>query len=238
MKPLISIIIPVFNHANVVMKSLVTIFCQTYRPLEIIMVNDGSTDDFVSLENTIKEQCSAYSIPVQIVHQDNKGAAATRNKGFPLSKGEYIIFWDADTIARPQMLEVMLQTLIQHPEASYVYSQFKFGWKTMKSQEFDVEDLKKNNYIDTTSLIRREYFCGFDETLKRFQDWDLWLMLLKNNKQGVFIPHVLYRKTVERGRSAMSTWLPHFVYHLLPQHPQVRAYEEAKAIIKRKHGLV
>src|SRR3989338_6178820 len=102
------------------------------------------------------------------------------------------------------MLEKIMRTLQQHPEAAYAYSQFKFGWKKMRSQKFNAKDLKKYNFIDTTSLIRREALVNprlsevgvgspthrqpppgpeafpaqagvwpFDESLKRFQDWDL-----------------------------------------------------------------
>jgi glycosyltransferase involved in cell wall biosynthesis len=259
MQPLISIIIPVYNHAHTLKRSIESIFRQTYRPLEIIVVNDGSTDNFDEVVNDcfrlIEKECIGQGSMLSIISQENSGASAARNKGFNNSKGDYIIFWDADTIAEPAMLQNMFNALQQNPKASYSYSQFKFGWKIMRSQNFDAAKLKQINYIDTTSLIRRDAInCHpqcleknrfgsktacigpFDESLKRFQDWDLWLSFLEQEKTGIFVPEVLYRKIVA-GRKGISGWLPGFMFKLPWQTEAVKKYEEAKNIIFKKHKL-
>ena len=105
-----------------------------------------------------------------------------------------------------------------------------------KASSFDKNFLKQNNYIDTTSLIRRSDFPGFDESLKRFQDWDLWLAMLEQGKKGIFIPKVLYKKIISNG--GISFWLPSFVYRLPWKIGKVKKYEEARAIVARKHGLL
>ncbi len=265
MQPLISVIIPVYNHAHTLKKTIECVFNQTYRPLEVIIVNDGSTDNF---NEAVKEcllltegDCIGAGSVLSVISQENAGAPAARNRGFAASKGEYVIFWDADTIAKPQMLQKMYDALQKNSEAAYAYSQFKFGWKKMKSQNFDEEKLKKINYIDTTSLVRRGAllthpeawrmasppFQGgagvvaaegpWDETLKRFQDWDLWLTLLERGKTGVFIPEVLYKKIVSKSRLGISNWLPSFMFNFLWKSDQVNKYEAARAIIWKKHGL-
>ena len=235
MQPLISVIIPVYNHAHTLKRSIESIFNQTYRPLEVIVVNDGSTDNF---EEVVKEcllitdgDCIGVGSVLSVISQPaNMGAPAARNKGFASSKGEYVIFWDADTLSHPQMLQKMFAYLQKHPEASYAYSQFKFGWKRIKSQYFDADKLKQINYIDVTSLIRRADFPKFDESLKRFQDWDLWLTMLEQGKTGVFIPEVLYEKVVG-SREGISSWLPSFMYQLPWKTKQEKKYEGAKEII-------
>ena len=241
MNELVSIIIPVFNHAHALERSFKTIFSQTYRPFHIIIVDDGSTDNFNQVITKLSQSTWFKPLDTKTIHQANKGAAMARNRGFKESAGDYVIFWDADTIAEPEMLEKMSQALKEHSEASYAYSQFRFGWKKFKCQPFNAEDLKKNNYVDTTSLIRREALKNipepFDESLKRFQDWDLWLTLLEHNKTGTFVPEVLYRKIVS-GRKGMSAWLPRFVYRLPWRSYQVNEYEAAQKIILRKHHLV
>ncbi len=236
MEKLISIIIPVYNQANVIVRSLKTALHQTYRPIEIIMVNDGSADNFKDLENELLRLAQASSVSLQIIHQKNSGAPTARNNGFKESKGEYVIFWDADTLAEPEMIEKMYQALQNHPEASFVYGQYKLGWKTMKSQVFNAEDLKKYNYIDTGALICRADFPGFDESLKRFQDWDIWLTLVENGKIGVFIPEVLKNMVVNK--KGMSSWLPSFVYQLPFKMRAVKKYEAAREIVLRKHKLL
>ena len=253
MQPLISVIIPVYNHAHTLKRSLDSIFNQTHRPLEVIIVNDGSTDNFAEVVKTVipsEAVADEGSIHIKIISQPNLGAPTARNNGFAISKGDYVIFWDADTLANPQMLEKMFAYLQKYPNASYAYSQFKFGWKKIKSSNFEIEKLKKFNYIDVTSLIRRSaisppYEGGlglvaeagpFDARLKRFQDWDLWLTLLSQNKTGIFIPEVLYEKVVG-SREGISTWLPSFFYQLHWKTKEVKKYEAAKQIILKKHHL-
>lgn len=232
---MISLIVPVHNHAGTLERSLKSLAYQTYRPLEVIVVDDGSTDNFASY-------LPAWSriMPFQFINQPHQGAAAARNRGYREARGEFIIFWDADTIARPEMLARLKRQLDANPEASYAYCQFRFGWKKMKSQPFSVADLRRFNYIDTTSLIRRSALLGvpgpFDESLTRFQDWDLWLTLLEQNKKGIFIPEVLYTKIVHR-RQGISSWLPSFAYQLPGRFQAARLYQQARAKVLAKHQL-
>ncbi len=235
MEKLISIIIPIYNQADVILRSLNTALNQTYRPIEIIIVNDGSVDNFKDLENKLLRLAQENSISLQIFHQKNSGAPTARNRGFSESKGEYVIFWDADTLAQPDMLKKMYQALQDHPAASFAYGQYKLAWKIMKSQVFNTEDLKKYNYIDTGALIRRVDFPGFDESLKRFQDWDIWLTMVENGKNGVFIPEVLKQMVVNK--KGMSSWLPSFVYKLPFKISAVKKYETAREVVLKKHKL-
>ena len=310
MSKLISIIIPVFNHAHTIERCLKSITEQTYRPFEVIVVNDGSTDELEpvlrKIENEIEDgtnqipphhrteagsrsrrdrgvQGGVGSISLKVIDQPNQGAAAARNRGFKEAKGEYVIFWDADTVGKPGMLGRLVEALERNPQASYAYSQFKFGWKKFRCQNFNAEDLKKNNYIDTTSLIRREALNTpstvlplssrggpalggngggnekhrvvslalspvrgetqrgvsgpFDESLARFQDWDLWLTLLEQNKTGTFVPEVLYTKIVQ-GRKGMSSWLPIFFYQLFDHSQKVLEFKKARQVILKKHHIL
>lgn len=76
----------------------------------------------------------------------------------------------------------------------------------------------------------------FATSLNRFQDWDLWLSMLERGQTGIFIPEVLYEKTVG-SREGISTWLPSFVYQLPWKSKEVKKYESAKQIILKKHHL-
>jgi glycosyltransferase involved in cell wall biosynthesis len=240
MKDLISVIIPVFNHARTLRRSIRSLVAQTYRPLEVVVVNDGSIDNFTETIEKIKSKIkTGADFIFKVISQENRGASAARNRGFKETIGDYIIFWDADTIGRPEMLERLKRQLDEHPENSYVYCQYKFGWKKMKSQPFSSADLKKYNYIDTTSLVRREALgvAPFDESLARFQDWDLWLTLLEQNKAGIFAPEVLYTKIVH-GRKGYSSWLPSFVFRLPWKTMAVKNFELAKKVVLDKHHLL
>ncbi len=224
--PEISIIIPIYNAKKTLAACLKSIFDQTFKNYEIIAVDDGSTDNSLSI-------LKKYQDRLTIISQANQGAAAARNAGAKIARGQFIIFCDADVIMKPAMLEAMLNAIKKEPQASYVFSSFKFGFKIFKLWPFSKTKLRQMPYIHTTSLIRRTDFPGFDKKLKRFQDWDLWLTMLKQGKVGYFLPQVLFQ--VKPG-GTMSFWLPKSIYHFANLR-KVRAYREAQDIIRRKHQL-
>ncbi|OGH84697.1 MAG: hypothetical protein A2261_02450 [Candidatus Magasanikbacteria bacterium RIFOXYA2_FULL_44_8] len=241
--PLISVIIPAYNHAHILKKCILSLVGQTYRPLEIIIINDGSTDNFVTVMIDVEKILRAHDFSYKIINQTNAGAPAARNRGFGESTGEYVIFCDADIVACPGMLKKMYDALQNNPTVSYAYSQFRFGWKKFKAQAFDSEALKKNNYINTVTLIRRTALTEistqggpWDESLARLQDWDLFLTLLQHHKTGILMPEILYRAQVG-GRIGISSWLPSFMYRLPWKTKAVKNFEAARDIIARKHGL-
>lgn len=224
---MISIIIPVYDQAKHLANCLAGIKKQTYDNYEIIVVNDGSKDNVIEIIKNFK---------LTYLEQENQGAGAARNRGAKLAKGEYIIFCDADTIMKPAMLELMLKTLKNNPGASFCYSSFIWGRKKFKLWPYDAEKLKIMPYINTTSLIRLKDFPGFDETLKKFQDWDVYLTMLEQKHIGIWLDQVLFKVAVS-GAQTMSRWLPSLAYKLLPWLPPVRRYNQAMAVIKKKHGL-
>ena len=208
-----SIIIPIYNQAKKLSNCLDSIKKQSYNNYEIIVVNDGSTDNIYEV---IKKWQKEFGIKFKFVENEiNRGAPVARNRGFRKSRGEFILFCDADAVLYPEALETMLKSLKEHPEASYVYPGHKFGWKTFRSFAFDAEKLKQMPYIHTMSLIRREHFpgSGWDESIKKLQDWDLWLRMLAEGHKGYWIDQVLFK--VSPG-GTMSSWLPSFFYKLFP----------------------
>lgn len=222
----ISVIIPIYNAAKTLERCLESVFNQQGVAVEVIAVNDGSRDESIDILLRYKER-------VTIVNQTNHGAAHARNEGAKIATAPYIIFVDADTVLAPDMLQSMVKALTEHPDASYAYSRFKFGWKTFTLWPFSADRLRGMPYIHTTSLIRREHFPGFDVRLRRFQDWDLWLTMLSRGQTGVFVQRVLF--SVAPG-GTMSKWLPKSIYKI-PFLPSVRAYRQAEQVIKKKHNL-
>lgn len=232
----ISIVIPTYQHASTLVKCLDSVLRQTRKPDEIIVVDDGSTD------NT-KAVLRAYEDRVQIIHQPNQGAPVARNNGFRHSVGTLVMFCDADVVMRPEMLSELEQALELHSDASYAYSGFLWGLKSFSSFPFDAQRLRQMNYIHTSALIRREAFPGFDESLKRFQDWDLWLTMLQKGYTGIHVDKQLYRIIQERRLVGMSSWLPsgmiQFPWRLVGWIPKrVQKYQDAKKVIVQKHHLV
>lgn len=231
---MISIIIPVHNQADKIGFCLDSIANQTELDWELIIVDDGSDDNIQEIVSRFISRYPAKAI--KFFSKSNEGSNPTRNFGFGKSSGEFVIFCDADVVMNPQMLAKMKYTLETNPDKSFVFSSFYYGAKLFKLFPYDEARLKKMPYIHTSSLIRREDFPGFDPTLKRLQDWDLWLTMLEAGKKGIWIDEPLYKTLLGKGH--MSNWLPKVTYKLLPFLPSVKKYKAAVSTIKLKHKLI
>lgn len=230
----ISVIMPVYNHHDKFGRSLKSVFHQNYPEMEIIVVDDGSSPP---VSEVIPEE---QKDKIKLIRQENQGAPAARNKGLEYTQGEFIIFFDSDVVAKKNMLIRLKQALDNHPEKSFAYCNYKFGFKKMPAREFDPQKLKQNNYINTTSLIRTEAVVEWDESLDRFQDWDLWLTMLEQEKEGVWIDEYLF--TVLSKKDGISDWLPSLAYYppfsWLPGiKNKVQNYRQAKKRVRDKHEL-
>lgn len=234
---MISIIIPAYNRAEQLNCCLSSVMAQTFKNFEVIVVNDGSTDKTADVLKEFKSKFKDNGLEFKIIDQDNKGAPNARNHGFQAAKGDYVLFCDADAILEKSYLWDMINALQNNPEASYVYSSFYWGKKIFKLQPFDGKKLRQMPYIHTTSLIRTKNFpnTGWDEEIKKLQDWDLWLTMMEEGHQGIWLDKILFR--VCPG-GTMSNWLPSFSYKLFPFLPAVKKYQAAVRVVKEKHGLL
>ncbi|MDD5726140.1 MAG: glycosyltransferase [Patescibacteria group bacterium] len=235
----IAVVIPCWNHAKILERTLEAMCHQTIQPKEIVVVDNNSNDNPGDVVERFKSR-----LPVScVIYKEKQGAPASRNEGARLTNASFLLFLDADVELKPEALEVMRAALDQHPEATFAYSDFFWGHKLFKGRDWDPEALKRMNWIHTSSLIRREAWVPFDESLKRFQDWDLWLTLAEQGKKGVWIPKALFKVTEAAGRKGkISSWLPAFVHRMpwpiLGWMPgEVKRYKEAENIIKQKHHL-
>lgn len=234
---MISVIIPTYDNPKELKKSLASLAKQTYKDLEIIVIDDGSQESVDEIIDDFAKRLSKlhhYRIP-------HGGANMARQYGAELASGEYLIFWDSDVVAKPEMLETMLETLRNNPRASYAYSRYVYGHKGFKVWPFNEAKLKAMPYIHTTSLIRQKHFPGWDKDLDRLQDWDLWLTMLEQDHKGIYIPKYLFR-IITGG--TISAWLPKYAYrkpfkYLLPKKikDRIKRYENAVRVIKKKHNL-
>jgi glycosyltransferase involved in cell wall biosynthesis len=230
---MVSVIIPFYNHHEALQKSLQTLALQTEKDIELIIVDDGSSEPL-----TKEEVEKVYARPFVLITQKNSGAPAARNAGFQVSHGEYVIFWDADLLAKPMMLQTMKQALIDNRDVSFVYGDHYFGRTLMKGKPWSLRELEEQNYIHSSNLIRRPAVISWDESLKRFQDWDFYLMLGENGNKGLYLQEVFCDVIPRKG--GISTWLPSFAYkkpfRYLPWwKKQVEAYEQARNIVIQKH---
>lgn len=137
--PLVSIVVCTYNRALMLQKTMETIFAQHYRPVEIVVVDDGSTDDTEKL-------ISSYGDKVRYYRQENKGIAATRTIGCQLAKGEYIAFQDDDDLMPPDRIVHLYEALHRYPNAVFSAGDWAYidvkGNLTGKRSTFNI---KTNN---------------------------------------------------------------------------------------------
>ena len=216
--PLISVVIPTYNCSQFIISAIHSVLDQSYENYEIIIVDDGSTDNTKEvLKPYIEEK------KIQYVFQNNLGPSAARNKGIKLSKGEYIAFLDADDLWIPGKLEKQVNFLDNNKNLGLVFSDtsiFDEGgvisdsflrlkknlWKIPTSSDSKngrvflrniFEDLIEENFIPTkTVLIRKKCIDElgyFDETLFSVEDRDMWLRIAQTYGVG-FINEPLAKK--------------------------------------------
>lgn len=231
--PEISIIIPAYQAEGEIADCLDSIFAQTFQDFEVIVVNDGSTDNTANI-------LLRFGDRIKVITQENKGRNSARNRGFQASCGNFLLFCDADIIMKTTFLEKLHQSLVKHPEASYAYCSFYYGNKSFRLWPFSSQRLRSMPYIHTTSLIRREHFPSFDESVKRLQDWDLWLTMLEQGHVGVWIPEYLF--TIRTHRGELSKWFPSVALKIPWRRIGIRIarieqYRQAEGMIRAKHHL-
>ena len=186
--PTVSIILPTYNRAHTLKKAIDSVLNQTYEDFELIIVDDGSTDNTYNLIKSINDHRIIY-----VKHEKNKGAAAARNTGIRLAKGRYIAFQDSDDEWYLQKLEKQIKIIESNKQTDIVYSSFfliKNGQKLLypRKKNFKLEgNLRKtfsrhNVVALPTVLIKKECIqkAGlFDERFPRFQDWEFFFRLSK-----------------------------------------------------------
>jgi glycosyltransferase involved in cell wall biosynthesis len=224
-RPLITVVIPVFNGEATIARTIASVQAQTLGNLEILVINDGSQDGTMALV----EQCAQADDRIQLFSYPNGGLACSRNRGIRRARGLFISFIDADDLWQPPKLEAQWQAIEANPQAGVAYSwtdfiddddQRLFSCLQTHHQGHVLEALLQRNFLDSgsNSLIRIELLVqgqtepaptdhgsigtGFDESLPAAEDWEFHLRLAAKT-EFVLVPeaHVLYRQ----GRSTMST---------------------------------
>lgn len=208
--PVISVIIPAYNAERTILETIHSIQKQTFSDFELIVVNDGSTDQTLKVLSIIQEP------RLKIFSYKNGGLPAARNRGIRKATGEFITFIDADDLWTPDKLELQLDALQQHPEAGVAYSWTAFidensnllYVREPKVVEGNVyPQLLLHNFISSGSniLVRRQFIervGEFDPSLRSAEDWDYYLRLAA---QCPFVLVPKYQILYRRSSSSMTS---------------------------------
>jgi glycosyltransferase involved in cell wall biosynthesis len=210
---LISVVIPSYNRGQLLQRTVESVAAQTHRPLEVVAVDDASTDDTAAAIDRCRELLEERGIGFQaLVFHENRGVAAARNAGLLLTQGAFVSFLDSDDLWDPAFLCSMLGLFERHPTAGVAFSGHVAIDIDDNVVEHPVPDLPGAEgllptpferltcsfpYITSATLVRRtalDTIAGFDETLPAWQDADLWLRIAKRFDFAYTLePLALYR---------------------------------------------
>jgi glycosyltransferase involved in cell wall biosynthesis len=189
----VSVVIPTFNRSELVRQAISSAINQTSPPDQIIVVDDGSTDDTAQVVR-------AFGSAVKYVHQENGGVGRARNTGVAHARGEYILFLDSDDTLRPQAIEHLASALERSPTAGMAYGQAQvtdLNGKQLQIQQpsfrrppgtwdgaRELEHLLLRNYLRTSAILinRRAWdeIGGFDPRCGNMgEDWDAWVRIAR-----------------------------------------------------------
>jgi len=218
--PLVSVIITCYNIRDFIGDALLSVQNQTYVNIEIIVVDDGSTDG-------THEKLHALSLNgnVTCLRKENGGPSSARNWGVDRAKGELIAFLDGDDLWEADKLERQVASLLAHPQAGMIFSDFStFDTDGIvvtcknKSMFTNLEPVShaylvsRNNFIYPSTVVMRksivEQYGGFDESLRGPEDWDLWLRVVRHSTViGLHTPLVKIRQHANNISANVSVML-------------------------------
>ena len=238
-----SVVIPLYNKAAYLCKSIESVISQAYNDFECIIVDDGSTDSSAE----IADGYSAKYQNIRVVHQQNSGVAIARNKGVKESLGDYICFLDADDWWDPNFLLSINETITKIPDAGIYgtnYYYYKHGKKevrvNIKTGVFDYfKEYSKNLQMPLTSssvCVPKKIFIemsGFNPKLKLGEDFDLWIRIaLKYTTVFIEDPLAYYNQDVPVNKRTVGNLISP-QNHILWNMNYLDEYENNNKILKK-----
>ncbi|WP_437913998.1 glycosyltransferase [Sorangium sp. So ce302] len=228
-EPLVSVVIPTYNYGHFVVDAVESVLAQTYKRHEIIVVDDGSSDDTPG-------RLASYRDRIRYVRQQNQGVSAARNLGIGLASGEWVALLDADDVWHPQKLALQISVLNAHPDLSVIGGAGSSGALPPDLPEEPVVDrlsvvdfLTWTPMAQSSVMVRRRCFDrvgGFDAKLRYAEDREMWIRLAAAfSTARVKTPLYYYRAhpdQVSRNAMAMYQGLVLVLERFFEQNPRYR----------------
>lgn len=239
-KPLVSVIIPCYNQGRYLTESVDSVLASTYDNIEIIIIDDGSSQD--------KELLSSFCAPkTKVIHQENQGLASARNNGIQEAQGKYILPLDADDKIYPTYIQKAVDVLENNEKIAIVYCKAEFfGNKTgeWKIAQYKFPDILWTNSIFCTALFRKSDWQksgGYKKEMSGFEDWEFWLSLIEQGAQVYRIPEILfsYRQSDDTmsERLSKNNQKSALIKQLVKFHPQLYA-DNLEAVLLPLHKII
>ncbi len=181
---LVSVIVPSYNMERFLADAVKSVLRQTWKSLELIIVNDGSSDR----TGDVADRFALDDARVRVVHKSNGGLSSARNAGFEVARGEFVCFLDADDVFLPDKLENQVAFIRLFPSCVLVYSDHYVGdgaltpmfLRSRRPPSVPMQELLvyRNWFAPFSALLRARVVrevAGFDERLTSSEDWDFWI---------------------------------------------------------------
>ncbi|MGZ4462774.1 MAG: glycosyltransferase [Gaiellaceae bacterium] len=205
-KPSFSIVIAAYQAADSLAEAIESALRQTLPPLEVVVCDDGSTDDLAGAVAPYREE-------IVLVRQENRGVGAAKNAAARATSGDFIAVLDADDIYLPERLAVLAEAAVTRPDLDILTTDalvVEGGRRIRRAYDetwtFDVDDQRRaileRCFIIGHAAVRRPSFLavgGFDETLRAVVDWDLWLRMILGGSRAGLITEPLSEYRVRLG---------------------------------------
>jgi GT2 family glycosyltransferase len=222
--PLVSIVIPSHDYGQFLGEAIESALGQTHPRCEVIVVDDGSTDDSRAV-------AARYGDRITLFTQGDEGVESAVNRGVSEASGEYVARLDADDVLEPTYVEEHLAALRRSPDAAYAYCPARqFGARTGVTRCFPFSAYimaRRTNYVHGSALLARSDFLGAGgyESLGAHanEDWDFWLRLLESGKRGTFVHAPLLRWRRHGGGS---------------RNPEGERLERSIAVLHERHSAL
>ena len=230
--PRVSVIIPTHNRREVLPRAVESVLAQTVSAVEVIVVDDGSTDGTADVVRSLESTAGVKGVYLG----KSRGGNAARNAGLNLAGGDLIAFLDDDDVWMPEKLELQLLVFDRVPNVSLVGAWFLRDGNVQKlPPEIPVRMLLGGNFVGSFSfcLFRRndlEAVGGLDESLSNSQDWDLWLRLVERGSVRIVQKCLVHYATHRRDRVTESADRGEYYRHFLKV---VRRHEHKMSALTR-----
>lgn len=240
----VSVIIPCYNHGKYIQETVDSILASTYPNIEIVITNDGSTDEYT---NQILSELPTKFSQIKVITTENQGTSKACKVAVENSTGDFILPMGSDDKIHPGYIEEAVSILDAHKELGLVYCNAEyFDAKTgpWELPEFSIDQMKQGNCIFCAALYRKSDYDrteGYHDDMRNWEDYDLWLSLLELGLGVYKIPKVYFyyritgvsktdavRKDKERGQRLMSqikAHHPNFFKTPAPVKPQLKRKE-------------
>lgn len=215
---LISIVIPAYNRARFLPDALNSVKQQSHRPLEIIVVDDGSSDDTEQVVCDWRQQYATAELKVLYQFQKNQGGNAARNSGIRIANGAYIAFLDSDDLWHPEKLKKQIEAITYFPDSGAVYCGLRqVVFETGVPEEPSPRAYPAGRLLNqilvkdvtaptSTYMVKAQVFADvgyFDESLQARQDWDMWIRVASKYRIEA-VPEVLVDFRLHQGERTAS----------------------------------